>query len=93
MKVKGGFKENRFSVFRRPGGDLLFRVLRRSTIGAYAVLIKTALVIYGRVRDGIGYGRPAKATRPAKDRYKRFALAKSPKKHIENLNISCVAQR
>ena len=68
MKGKGGFKENRLddlksnrlSVFRRPGSDLLFRVLRRSTIGAG--------VIYGRVRDGIGYGRPAKATRPAKDR-------------------------
>ena len=48
------------SVFCRPGSDLLFRVLRRSTIGAGA--------IYGRVRDGIGYGRPARATRPAKDR-------------------------
>ena len=47
-------------VFCRPGSDLLFRVLRRSTIGAG--------VIYGRVRDGIGYGRPAKATRPAKDK-------------------------
>ena len=48
------------SVLCRPGGDLLFRVLRRSTIGAGA--------IYGRVRDGIGYGRPAVATRPANDR-------------------------
>ena len=48
------------SVICRPGGDLLFRVLRRSTIGAGA--------IYGRVRDGIGYGHPARATRPAKDR-------------------------
>ena len=48
------------AVFRRPGGGLLFRVLGRSTIGAG--------VIYGRVRDGIGYGRPAKATRPAKNR-------------------------
>ena len=52
-----------WTVFRRPGGGLLFRVLRRSTIGAG--------VIYGRVRDGIGYGRPAKATRPAKNRYNR----------------------
>jgi hypothetical protein len=50
----------RWSVFRRPGSDLLFRVLRRSTIGAGA--------IYGRVRDGIGYGHSAKATRPAKNR-------------------------
>ena len=59
----GGFgvnSVNEGSVFRRPGSDLLFRVLGRSTIGAG--------VIYGRVRDGIGYGRPAKATRPAKDR-------------------------
>ena len=48
------------SVICRPGGDLLFRVLGRSTIGAGA--------IYGRVRDGIGYGRPAVATRPANDR-------------------------
>ena len=38
------------SVFRRPGSDLLFRVLRRSTIGAG--------VIYGRVRDGTSCGRP-----------------------------------
>jgi hypothetical protein len=49
-----------FSVLRRPGSDLLFHALRRSTIGAGA--------IYGRVRDGIGYGHPAKATRPAKNR-------------------------
>ena len=48
------------SVFRRPGSDLLFRVLRRSTIGAGA--------FNGRVRDGIGLGHPAIATRPAKDR-------------------------
>ena len=51
------------SVLCRPGGDLLFRVLRRSTIGAGA--------IYGRVRDGIGYGHPARATRPAKNRGER----------------------
>ena len=31
---------------REPGGDLLFRVLRRSTIGAEG--------FHGRVRDGIG---------------------------------------
>ena len=41
-----------------PGGDLLSRALRQSTIGAQAV--------DGRVRDGIGSGRLAKATRPAK---------------------------
>ena len=58
--VDEGFDYIRCSVICRPGGDLLFRVLGRSTIGAGA--------IYGRVRDGIGYGRPAVATRPANDR-------------------------
>ena len=43
----------------RPGDDLLSRVLRQSTIGAKA--------FDGRVRDGIGSDRLAKATRPAKD--------------------------
>src|SRR6187401_1843151 len=51
------------SVFRRPGGDLLFRVLGRSTIGAEA--------FNDRVRDGIGFGHPAIATRPAKGEKKR----------------------
>ncbi len=36
-------------VFSGPGGDLLFRVLRRSTIGAEG--------FHGRVRDGIGSDR------------------------------------
>jgi hypothetical protein len=35
-----------FCVLGRPGGDLLSRVLRRSTIGAEG--------FHGRVRDGIG---------------------------------------
>ena len=39
----------------RPGGDLLSRVLGRSTMGAG--------VFHGRVRDGIGWGDPAMATR------------------------------
>src|SRR5439155_11364043 len=43
-----------------PGSDLLFRVLRRSTIGAEA--------FNDRVRDGIGFRHLAIATRPAKDR-------------------------
>ena len=58
------------SVICRPGSDLLFRVLGRSTIGAGA--------IYGRVRDGIGYGRPAVATRPAKDRMSTCKLFVDP---------------
>ena len=45
----------------RPGGDLLFRALRRSTIGAEG--------FHGRVRDGIGciaprYGHQAGQTAP-----------------------------
>jgi hypothetical protein len=46
-------------VLGRPGSDLLFQVLRLSTIGAGE--------FYGRVRDGIGYRPPARTTRPAKD--------------------------
>src|SRR3974390_1043439 len=47
------------NVLGRPGSDLLFQVLRLSTIGAGE--------FYGRVRDGIGYRPPARTTRPAKD--------------------------
>src|SRR5262249_34877816 len=60
---RGGLQENyiakRFSVLGRPGSDLLFQVLRLSTIGAGK--------FNGRVRDGIGYRLPANTTRPAKD--------------------------
>src|SRR6476620_4412942 len=52
--------KGKLSVFRRPGSDLLFRVLRRSTIGAEA--------FNDRVRDGIGFRHLAITTRPAKDR-------------------------
>ena len=47
------------SVLGRPGSDLLFQVLRLSTIGAGE--------FNGRVRNGIGYRLPAVTTRPAKD--------------------------
>ena len=47
------------SVLCRPGDDLLSHVLRQSTIGAKA--------FDGRVRDGIGSDRLARATRPAKN--------------------------
>src|SRR5580704_6726782 len=53
-------REEEGSVLCGPGGDLLSRVLRQSTIGAEA--------FDGRVRDGIGSYRLAKATRPAKGR-------------------------
>ena len=46
------------AVLGRPGGDRLSRVLRRSTMGAEG--------FDGRVRNGIGFGPLAWATRPAK---------------------------
>ena len=49
----------RVFVLCRPGDDLLSQVLRHSTIGADA--------FDGRVRDGIGSGHVARATRPAKN--------------------------
>jgi hypothetical protein len=52
-------------VLGRPGDDLLSQVLRHSTIGAEE--------FNGRVRDGIGFGLLARATRPAKDRFERQA--------------------
>jgi hypothetical protein len=45
-------------AFRRPGSDLLSRVLRRSTISAGA--------FHGRVRNGIGCSRSAMTTRSTK---------------------------
>src|ERR1051325_3296145 len=52
--------EGKGSVLGRLGSDLLFQVLRLSTIGAGE--------FNGRVRDGIGFRLPAKTTKPAKDR-------------------------
>ena len=52
------FHKEKHSALSRPGDDLLSQVLRHSTIGARA--------FDGRVRDGIGSDRSAKATRPAK---------------------------
>src|SRR6516162_4349473 len=54
------------SVLGRPASDLLFQVLRLSTIGAGK--------FNGRVRDGIGYRLPAITTRPAKDRNQGSAI-------------------
>ena len=56
----GQIKQEEFLVLGRPGNDLLSQVLRHSTIGARA--------FDGRVRDGIGSGHSAKATRPAKNK-------------------------
>jgi hypothetical protein len=52
-------RDEEISVLGRPGSDLLFQVLRLSTIGAGE--------FNGRVRDGIGFRLPARTTRPAKD--------------------------
>ena len=46
-------------IFSWPGGDLLFRGLSRSTMGAEG--------FDGRVRDGIGCRSLAMTTRPRKD--------------------------
>src|SRR3974390_2820224 len=56
-------RRKRMSVLCRPGDDLLSHVLRQSTIGAKA--------FDGRVRDGIGSDRLARATRPAKNGMKQ----------------------
>ena len=47
LRLKLADREEEHSVFGRPGSDLLFQVLRLSTIGAGE--------INGRVRDGIGF--------------------------------------
>ena len=54
------------SVLGRPGSDLLFQVLRLSTIGAGE--------FNGRVRNGIGFRLSAKTTRPAKDGFEKQSL-------------------
>ena len=55
------------SALSRPGSDLLFQVLRLSTIGAGK--------FNGRVRDGIGFRLPAITTRPAKDRNQKPVIS------------------
>src|ERR1044072_8081182 len=55
--------------FGGPGGDLLSRALRRSTIGPGG--------LNDRVRNGIGWGTPGKATRSAK-RISLFPLGLRP---------------
>ena len=58
--------EEILSALRRPGSDLLSRVLRRSIIGAGE--------FNGRVRNGIGFRPPAIATKPAKGRCEETGL-------------------
>ena len=50
-----------WSLLGGPGGDLLFHVLRRSTIGAEG--------FHGRVRDGIGCFTLAMTTRSSQQRF------------------------
>jgi hypothetical protein len=49
-----------------PGGDLLSRALRHSTMGAGE--------FHGRVRDGIGCRLPAKATRSSNPPWRRLSV-------------------
>ena len=65
--MKKGFRS---FVLGRPGNDLLFRVLRRSTIGSKA--------FNDRVRDGIGFGHLDIATRPAKDKANETGFCPAP---------------
>ena len=61
-------------VFCRPGGDLLSRVLRQSTIGAEA--------FDGRVRDGIGSGHFAESHQAGeRQSMEPFGLAKGRSKN------------
>jgi|SRR5580704_8599667 hypothetical protein len=53
--------------FGRPGGDLLFRALRRSTIGAEG--------FHGRVRDGIGCYAPRYGHQAVQSRARPASLA------------------
>ncbi len=76
--------------FGRPGGDLLFRALRRSTIGAEG--------FHGRVRDGIGcdaprYGHQAVQSRRARSRVLRAVGRARPRTSRARLpagEASCV---
>jgi len=60
----GSFFEKTDFALCRPGGDLLSRVLRQSTIGAGA--------FHGRVRNGNGCSHPARTTRSAKGKVSAF---------------------
>jgi hypothetical protein len=63
-------------AFCRPGGDLLSRVLRRSTIGAGA--------FHGRVRNGNGCSHPARTTRSAKGKaiFREAGEREAPFEHV-----------
>ncbi len=67
-------EETLLFAFGRPGSDLLSQVLRHSTIGAEA--------FNDRVRDGIGFGHPAIATKPAKGEKKRCTRTVGPQKTL-----------
>src|SRR5262245_56565841 len=76
------------SVLGRPGSDLLFQVLRLSTIGAGE--------FNGRVRDGIGFRPPAIATRPAKDRNQASGISHQVddrSRRLDKLVVLLVAAR
>jgi hypothetical protein len=67
-------EETLLFAFGRPGSDLLSQVLRHSTIGAEA--------FNDRVRDGIGFGHPAIATKPAKGEKERCTRTVGPQKTL-----------
>ncbi len=67
------------NVFCRPGGDLLSRVLRQSTIGAEA--------FDGRVRDGIGSGHFAESHQAGERHFWNPLFFKGPKQEMVDLII------
>ncbi len=75
----------RATVFSGPGSDRLSRVLRRSTIGAEG--------FNGRVRNGIGFGPPARATKPAKHRIDTGSRNAVPRGRRTLINESDQAER
>ena len=70
---------------RRPGGDLLSRALRRSTIGAEG--------FHGRVRDGIGWGTLAMTTRSSKRTHQGRLAAGAGGIAVRSSSKSCRVRR
>jgi hypothetical protein len=76
------------SVLGRPGSDRLSQALRLSTMGAEG--------FNGRVRNGIGFRPPARATRPAKHRRQTTEDRKCPRRTVAaglSTKVSYGAQR
>src|SRR5438132_9463729 len=74
-----GMRRESWGVIGGPGGDLLFRALRRSTIGAEG--------FHGRVRDGIGcyaprYGHQAVQSRARPSEHRELLVERGPRTRV-----------